>query len=117
MRAFFYSFAKVSGVIRMLIVVAGLCLIAYSWADNKLNYTEVSADILGFETVCEEKGKKRICRDGAYVAYRSPADGLMHQGTVIPSSARKSLELTHLKPGDRWTVLAHDDKADVVKVD
>jgi len=117
MRAFFVGFLKVNGAIRWLVVFAGLCLIAYSWVDNKLNYTEVTGVVEAVEPVCTQKGTKMRCRTGVRVRFTSPADGVRHSAMVIPSSGQKLLEADKLRPGDEWRILAHDDKPEVLKAE
>lgn len=117
MRAFFSAFAKTNSLIRGLVVFAGLCLIAYSWVDNKLNYTEVTAVVESTEQVCTPNGKKMRCRTGYRVRYTSPADGNRHSALVIPSSGEKIMEATKLQPGDQWRILAHDDKPEALKAE
>lgn len=117
MRAFFYGFSKANAAIRWLVVMAGLCLIAYSWVDNKLNYTEVTAVIESKEQICTPNGKKMRCRSGLRVRYTSPADDTRHSAVVVPNSGAKIEEAAKLQPGDQWRILAHDDKPEVLKAE
>jgi hypothetical protein len=117
MRAFFSAFSKTNSLIRSLVVFAGLCLIAYSWVDNKLNYTEVTAIIESTEQICTPNGNKMRCRTGYRVRYTSPADNTRHSAVVIPSSGAKITEAARLHPGDEWRILAHDDKPEILKAE
>src|SRR5436190_13473987 len=118
LRAFFRG----GQIVRLLVVCAGLLLLAYSAVDNALNFTKVSAVVEGVEQVCVEKGKPAAtavsCREANFdrkgmrsyqavrVRYRSPADGQEHSGSIIPVGSKKAVEATRLKHGDRWTILA-----------
>ncbi|HUQ83289.1 MAG TPA: hypothetical protein VM076_19200, partial [Gemmatimonadaceae bacterium] len=99
------------------------------------NYREVAAEVERIDEVCvplrasvseatdcatasARAGGKRLRHYRAVrVRYTSPADGQMHSGVVIPTGGDKAVEASQLRPGDRWTIMAHDDKAEVIKAD
>jgi hypothetical protein len=129
-RAFFAGYRAV----RLLIVILGLGLWAVSSLKNALNYTAVVARVERVEQVCRPAGVpvqestscatvlanssgKRLFRHTAvHVRYKSPADGQERSGVVFPIG-RKAVQADNLRPGDRWKILAHDDKPDDIKAE
>jgi hypothetical protein len=114
MRSFLFGFRFV----RVLIVAAGLVLLAFSGLKNALFYTKTRAEVLRVEercvptgapvdaaTNCAEAranaGGKPVRRYSAvHVRYTSPADGRVHDGVLIPLG-RKATQAGKLRPGDR----------------
>ena len=56
-------------------------------------------------------------RTAVHVRYKSPADGQEHSGVVIPIGSKMSVQAAKFRPGDRWKILAHDDKPDDIKAE
>ena len=129
------AFLSGQRIVHLLIVAVGLCLWGYSAANNALNYTKTVAEVERVEDVCVQVGKpletatnclevqadsggKRMRRYRAVlVRYTSPADGREHRGSVIPIGGQKAVEASHLQPGTRWKILAHDDKPEDIKAE
>jgi hypothetical protein len=130
MRAFLFGFRFV----HLIVVVLGLILLAASSFRNALDYTATQAQVLrveercvptgapmGAATNCEEarlrfRGKRLRHYTAVHVSYTSPADGRVHNGVLIPIG-RKAVEAAKLRPGDRWKILAHDDKPEDIKAE
>jgi hypothetical protein len=130
MRAFLFGFRFV----HLIVVVLGLILLAGSSLRNALDYTTTQAQVLRVEercvpsgapmqaaTNCEEArlrfgGKRLRHYTAVHVTYTSPADGRVHNGVLIPIG-RKAVEAAKLRLGDRWKILAHDDKPEDIKAE
>ncbi len=112
-----------------LTLFAGLVLWAFSAADNALNYTEVVAAVERLEEVCWPVGEpfetaaSARCAEAqagpqgkwrhhqvVHVRYQSPADRQQHSGVIVPIGGQAAVDATKLSVGDRWKILAHDDK-------
>jgi hypothetical protein len=122
-------------IVTLLTVIVGLLLWAYSALDNALNYTAVKAEVVRVEDVCytpnaatkittncaeaqARSGGRRVTRRKAvYIRYTSPADGQVHDGIIIPVGGKKAVSVSQLRPGDRWEIMAHDDKPEDVKAE
>ena len=114
--------------VRLLIVILGLGLWGFSSIKNALNYTAVLARVERVEEMCRpagvpiqestncvtalanSNGKRLLRHTAVHVRYKSPADGQEHSGVVIPIGSKMALQAAKLRPGDRWKILAHDDK-------
>lgn len=118
----------------LLIIAGGLTVWVYDLINNGLNYTQVTAEVERVGPVCypirspnqaidcsetwANPSVKRWVRGTAvWIRYQSPADGKQHQARLIPIGGDAAVEATHLKPGDRWKVLAHDDVPGGVKAE
>jgi hypothetical protein len=120
--------------VHLIVVAVGLILLAASSFRNALDYTATQAQVLrveercvptgapmGAATNCEEarlrfRGKRLRHYTAVHVSYTSPADGRVHNGVLIPIG-RKAVEAAKLRPGDRWKILAHDDKPEDIKAE
>jgi hypothetical protein len=133
---FFRSLAmgRLVGVVLIFVAAAGFA--AFTAVDNAINYTEVQARVERVGIVCRSKGapaeaavdctraelaapvdgKSKLIRQMAvYVRYTSPGDGKEHQGRLLVGGKRLTKVRT-LRPGDSWTIWAHDDKPEAIKV-
>jgi len=126
----FYA-GRLIGLILVFVGAAGFS--AFSAVENALNYTELQARVERVGLVCRPKGTptteavdctgaappraaaKIIRQVAVYVRYTSPADGKEHQGRLLVAGKRIQRART-LRPGDSWTILAHDDDAETIKV-
>jgi len=52
-----------------------------------------------------------------HVRYKSPADGQEYSGVIIPIGSKIAAQAASLRPGDRWKILAHDDKPYDIKAE
>lgn len=124
------STGRLLGVILCFVAAAGFA--AFSAVDNAINYTEVQARVERVGIVCRPSGTptteavdcaeaapaargKVIRQVAVYVRYTSPADGKDHQGRLLTGGKRLK-QVRTLRPGDSWTILAHDDEAETIKV-
>ena len=121
--------------VKLIMVIVGLVLWGFSSLKNALNYTAVVARVERVEQVCRAAGVpvkestdcatvlansngKRLFRHTAvHVSYKSPADGQEHRGIVVPIGSKVEAQAANLRPGDRWKILAHDDKPDDIKTE
>ena len=118
--------------VHVLVVGAGLILLAFSGLKNALFYTKTRAEVLQVEDRCVPTGApmdaatncvearssgKRVRRYTAvHVRYTSPADGQVHNGVLIPLG-RKGVQAAKLRPGDRWQIFAHDNDPEDIKAE
>ena len=130
MRAFLFGFRLVP----VLVVAAGLVLLAFSALKNALFYTKTRAEVVRIEERCvpagatldaaincasarSNSGGKPVRRYTAvHVSYTSPADGRVHNGVLIPLG-RKATQAEKLRPGDRWLIYAHDNNPEEIKAE
>jgi hypothetical protein len=130
MRSFLFGFRFV----HVLVVAAGLVLLAFSGLKNALFYTKTRAEVLRIEDRCvpagapmhaatnctetrSRAGAKRLRRYTAvHVRYTSPADGRVHDGVLIPLG-RKAIQAAKLRSGDRWQIFAHDRNPEEIKAE
>lgn len=107
-------------------ILAGLAMFVYYSIDRALNYTKVEATIQRLEEVCRPKGapvessvpcagyqadsagKKVVRHVVVHVQYRSPADGRDYDSSVRVFGGKKAVEVSELRSGERWAVLAHN---------
>lgn len=126
----FYA-GRLIGVILLFVAAAGFA--AFTAVDNAINYTEVQARVERVGLACRPKGTptteavdctgaapppaaaKIIRQVAVYVRYTSPADGKEHQGRLLVAGKRIQ-KARALRPGDSWTILAHDDHAETIKI-
>ena len=117
-------------LIAVFVAAAGFA--AFTAVVNAINYTEVQARVERVGTVCRPSGTpiaeavdcteaapaaggKVIRQVAVYERYTSPADGKEHQGRLLTGGKRLK-QVRTLRPGDSWTILAHDDQAETIKV-
>ena len=130
MRSFLFGFRFV----HVLVVVAGLVLLAVAGLKNAFFYTKTRAEVLRVEERCVPTGAPMEAATGCvearsnsggkpmrrytavHVRYTSPADGQVHNGVLIPLG-RKAGQAAKLRPGDRWQIYAHDDDPKDIKVE
>ena len=121
-------------VVRLLFVVLALGVWGFSSIKNALTYTAVVAQVEQVEDVCRpadvpiqestncvtalatSNGKRLLRHRAVHVRYKSPADGQQHSGVVIPLG-KIAAQAANLRPGDRFEILAHDDKPYDIKVE
>ena len=130
MRSILFGFRFV----HILVVAAGLILLAFSGLKNALFYTKTRAEVLRIEERCVPAGSHlnaaincagaRSSAGGkpmrryttVHVRYTSPADGRVHDGVLMPLGS-KAIQAAKLRPGDRWQIFAHDNKPEEIKVE
>ena len=121
--------------VKLLIVIVGLGAWGFSSVKNALNYTAVVARVERVEEMCRpagvpiqestncatalanSNGKRLLRHTAVHVRYKSPADGQEHSGIVIPIGSKMADQAAKFRPGDRWKILAHDDKPDDSKAE
>lgn len=123
MRSFFSGLR--SG--HLLVVAGALVLCAVVWLNNAVFYTSTPAEVLRVEERCAVADVPTGCAEArasgkpvrrqvvVHVRYTSPADGQVHDGVLYPFGA-KATEATRLRPGDHWTIFAHDSNSGEIKV-
>lgn len=112
---------------RLLVVAGALVLCAVAWINNALFYTSTPAEVLRVEERCAVADVPTSCAEArasgkpvrrqrvVHVRYTSPADGRVQQGVLYPFGA-KATEAARLRPGDRWSIFAHDRNPGEIKV-
>jgi len=61
-------------------------------------------------------GKRLLRQQAVHVRYRSPANS-QELRRVLISIGSKALQARKLRHGDRWRILAHDEKPDNIKLE
>ncbi len=128
-----WHMGRLVGVIGIFVLAAVVS--AFTAVVNAVNYTEVQARVERVGLVCRPSGApvvesvectaeaapgpvsggKLIRQLAVYVRYTSPADGQQHQGRLLMAGKRIKQART-LRPGDSYTILAHNDDAETIKV-
>jgi len=122
-------------VVRLLFVILALGYWGFSSIKDALTYTTVLAQVERVEEVCRRadvpiqestncatavansNGKRVLRHRAVHVRYKSPADGQEHSGVIIPIGSKIAAQAASLRPGDRWKILAHDDKPHDIKAE